>query len=156
LKFLGCEYSHPPSSNARRKMEDHLGQHELLERSKEYEMIVAFGIWINFGVATCPICRKKVGSRYNSVGFIIDHLDEHTVDERRKHAVEIAQMFRPYLPGQEKTMTLHWGNKILKWNQDPGFHARVEQSGVLSPKRQLPEGNEPLPGNATRPQGIGF
>jgi hypothetical protein len=75
-------------------------------------------------------------------------------EERRGHAIEIAQMFRPYLMGQE---TIYFGkNKILKWKLDPEFRARVEEAGVLSAPVQTPEGSELQLGNAHGPQGMDF
>jgi hypothetical protein len=80
-------------------------------------------------------------------------VDEHTTEERREHAIEIAQMFRPYLVGQE---TDDWNetDRILKWNLDPEFRARVEEAGVLSAPLQTPEGSELQLGNAQWPQGL--
>jgi len=153
LKFLGCEYSHPPSSSAQKKTERHLEQHELLERSKGYEKIVAhIGLWSPNGIATCPICRQAKSYLFG----IIVHVDSHTRKERGEHAVEIAQMFRPYLTGQEIITYKDYSYRITNWKLDPEFRARVEQSGVLSATSQQPEGNEVLPGNATGLQEMGF
>jgi hypothetical protein len=111
-------------------LESHLEEeHELLERSKGYEIIIsALGSWYKRGIATCPICRAKSSSI-----FISDHVDGHTVEDRREHAVEIAQMFRPFLTGKE-TAAYFGISKIVGWNEDPKFRARVEEAGVLSTK----------------------
>ena len=152
LKSLGCEYSQPPSSSSKWKMQSHLEQHELLERSKGYEMIVAFGLWnYGTGVATCPVCKAKIGiylgqsSMYN----IISHVSRHSSKERNEHAVHLAQMFRPYLTGHE--WLGGWEREtILKWMMDPEFRARVEESGVLSAPISTSEDSELLLSNAHR------
>jgi hypothetical protein len=58
-------------------------------------------------------------------------------------------MFRPYLTGQEKVDVWSSSDRILKWNLDPEFHARVAESGVLSASSQTPKGDELLSGYAT-------
>jgi hypothetical protein len=141
--------------------DSHLSGHELLERSKGYEVIcAAFGRWEAQGVATCPICKTQVCT-IRTEGFpflhsIVRHVDVHTNEERREHAIEIAQMFRPYLMGQEETGVWNDTNRILKWNLDPEFRARVEEAGVLSAPVQTPEGSELQLGNAHGPQGMDF
>jgi hypothetical protein len=87
---------------------------------------------------------------------IVYHVEKHTIEERREHAIEIAQMFRPYLMGQEETDDWNDINRILKWNLDPEFRARVEEAGVLSAPLQTPEGSELQLGNAHGPQGMDF
>jgi hypothetical protein len=135
LRFLGCSHSHPPSSNARNKMEKHLRTHDLLERSKGYKKIVAFfGSWMFYGangVATCPICRKLVCTEKVHYGYFIDHVDQHTKEERAMHAAEIAQLLRPYLTGQESMHSLHSTERILRWTMNPEFRARCEEAGVF-------------------------
>jgi hypothetical protein len=83
-------------------------------------------------------------------------VDEHTTEERHEHVVEIAQMFRPYLLEQEKADDWNKANRILEWNLDPEFRARVEEAGVLSAPAQTPEGSELQLGNAQGPQGLGL
>jgi hypothetical protein len=123
-------------------MKSHLREHELLERSKGYEMIVAFfGQWSLDGVATCPICRGMV-SKYYQFSLFVSHLMEHTRAERIMHAPEIAQLFRPYLTGQEKGETWDGTNRILEWYLDPEFRARVEEAGGLSVETQALTGSE--------------
>jgi hypothetical protein len=87
---------------------------------------------------------------------IVHHVDEHTTKERRKHAVKIAQMFRPYLLGKEKANVWNGSYRILEWNLDPEFRARVEEAGVLSAPVQTPEGSQWQLGNAHGPQGMDF
>lgn len=143
LRFLGCGYSHPPNSSARWQMEKHLWEHELSERSKGYEMIVAFlGEWPELGIATCPICGRMVCNKYHSISFFILHLMEHTRAERIMRAPELAQMIRPYLTGQEKVRSWDRTDIILEWYLDPEFCARVEEAGGLSPKTHALTGSE--------------
>jgi len=146
LKSLGCEYSHLPSSSALWKMRHHLRQHELIDRSKGYEMIIAFGMWDDgVGVATCPVCKSKIGIRdsYPYISYAIFHVEDmHSSKERNEHAVHLAQMFRPYLTGQLRTSWSRADEKISKWTIDPEFRARVEESGVLSATNQTSQGNE--------------
>jgi hypothetical protein len=136
----------------------HLREHELLERSKGYEVICAvFGRWEADGVATCPICKKQVCTEdFSILHKIIYHVDNHMTEQRREHAVEIAQMFRPYLLGQEKAYVWNGSDRILKWNLDPEFRARVEEAGVLSAPVQTPEGSQLQLGKAHGPQGMDF
>jgi hypothetical protein len=112
----------------------HLNGHELLERSKGYEVIcAALDGWEAWGVATCPICKKQVCTeRFTHLILIVHHVDKHTAEERLEYAVEIAQMFRPYLLGKEKLDVQEYRYRILDWNLDPEFCARVEEAGVLS------------------------
>lgn len=132
----------------------HLRGHELLERSKGYEVIcAALDVWEGWGVATCPICKSQ---EYAIPLLIAQHVDKHTTEERREHAIEIAQMFRPYLMGQEKIVDWNGTNRIWKWNLDPEFRARVEEAGVFSALVQTPEGSELQLGNAHGPQGMDF
>jgi hypothetical protein len=93
---------------------------------------------------------------YNFFNLIALHVDDHTTEERREHAIEIAQMFRPYLMGQEGTAVWDSTSRILEWNLDPEFRARVEEAGVLSAPVQTPEGSELQLGNAHGPQGMDF
>jgi hypothetical protein len=83
-------------------------------------------------------------------------VDGHTTEERREHAIEIAQKFRPYLMGQEQVILWNNTNRILKWNLDPEFRARVEEAGLLSAPVQTPEGSELQLGNAHGSQGMDF
>jgi hypothetical protein len=124
-------------------MEKHLWEHELSERSKGYEMIVAFlGEWPELGIATCPICGRMVCNKYHSISFFILHLMEHTRAERIMRAPELAQMIRPYLTGQEKVRSWDRTDIILEWYLDPEFCARVEEAGGLSPKTHALTGSE--------------
>jgi len=158
LWIYGCGFKSDTSSHLLPwSTRSHLRNHELLERSKGYEVIsAAFGRWEAEGVAICPICKKQVcPAGFYPFVHIVRHVDEHTTEERREHAIEIAQMFRPYLVGQE---TDDWNetDRILKWNLDPEFRARVEEAGVLSAPLQTPEGSELQLGNAHGPQGMDF
>ena len=111
----------------------HLREHELLERSKEYEKIVAFlGVWQGDGVATCPICRKMVCTKNGYDFQFMLHVDQHTKVERAMHAAEIAQSFKPYLTGQEQTRLFDSASELLQWSLDPEFRTRCEEAGVLS------------------------
>jgi len=81
-------------------------------------------------------------------------LDRHSNEDCRENAVEIAQIFRPWLTGQESTRL---GNeKILERYRDPVFRARVEESGVLSQSTKAPAGRELQTGNALGRQGMDF
>jgi hypothetical protein len=87
---------------------------------------------------------------------IVRHVDEHTTEERREHAVEIAQMFRSYLLEQEKADVWNDSNRIWMWNLDPEFRARVEEARVLPAPVQTPEGGQLQLGNAHGLQGMDF
>lgn len=157
LRSQGCEYSHAPSPGAHRQMMVHLKQHELLQRSKGYEMIVAYlGTWQEYGVATCPICREPKSSLELGIWYIIRHVDKHTKEERIKHAADLAQIFRPYLTGQEPMVTWKSTDTIFKWNLDPEFRARVEESGILARDPSMPEGSELQTDNSTGAQMLDF
>jgi hypothetical protein len=130
--------------------------HVLLERSKGYEIIVATGnTWISHGLSTCPICKKSIFIGYAGYN-LIKHLGEHSMEERIMFAPDIAQLFRPYLTGQEEIRPWHGINKVLKWNQDPEFRARVEEAGILPATTQTSEDNGLQPGNSVGAQGMDF
>ena len=71
-------------------------------------------------------------------------------------APDIAQLFRPYLTGQEETYTWDLTDKVLEWNQDPEFRARVEEAGILPATTQTSEDNGSQPGNSMGAQGMDF
>jgi hypothetical protein len=103
------------------------------------------------------MCKKQVCTEeFAFLHIIVLHVDEHTTEKRREHAIEIAQMFRPYLMRQEETVDWNDTNRIFKWNLDSEFHARVEEAGVLSAPVQTPEGSELQLGTAHGPQGMDF
>jgi hypothetical protein len=158
LRSQGCEYSYSPSPACDlRKMSRHPQQHELLQRSNGYETILAFlGNWQSHGVATCPICRRLVCNRYHGIHIIIRHVDKHTREERIKHAADLAQMFRPYLTGQEKPTSWNEAGTVLKWNLDPEFRARVEEPGILATDPSMPEGSKLQTVNSTGAQTLEF
>jgi hypothetical protein len=133
-----------------------LEDHDLLERSKGYEIIVATGNnhWLNWGPATCPICKTLFGGV--SVSNVIMHLDRHSIEERIMFAPDIAQLFRPYLTGQEEIYTWNLIDKVLEWNQDPEFRARVEEAGILPATTQTSEENGSQPGNSIGAQEMDF
>jgi hypothetical protein len=142
-------------------MKAHLMQHELLQRSKGYEMIVAFlGSWIEWGVVTCPICKKRVtsvGDNWVQNRYFVDHVDEHTDEERIKHVADLAQMLRPYLTGKEAAFFGGILDKALKWYLESEFRAQIE-AGIL-PKREEPKTTERgglQPGNSTKTQELDF
>ncbi|PVH77309.1 hypothetical protein DL98DRAFT_656855 [Cadophora sp. DSE1049] len=100
LAFLGCEYSEVVRAFGKggywetKKERDHMGSHELIDRSKGYEAIqkVRWLSWV-YGPATCPICRVQFTASYNDFG----HLEQHSKEERLSTATEIAEIFRPCL-----------------------------------------------------------
>ena len=134
----------------------HLRAHDLLERSKGYEIINAAGDHplLAWGPATCPICKTLFGDI--SVSNVIMHLDRHSIEERIMFAPDIAQLFRPYLTGQEEIFYWYLIDKVLEWNQDPEFRARVEEAGILSATTQTSEDNGSQPGNSMGAQGMDF
>jgi hypothetical protein len=136
----------------------HLRQdHELLERSKGYEIIVATGHYyqINGRPTTCPICKTSFNESFAG-SHLIKHLDQHSMEERIMFAPDIAQLFRPYLTGQEKTQYWDKTKKVLEWNQDPDFRARVEEAGILPATTQASEDNGLQPGMLMEAQGMDF
>lgn len=148
----GCRFSTDDVSlNSYWEFYNHLVKHELLELSKGYEIILAAGhaYRIN-GIgahATCPIC-KTLFNEYYAGNNLIGHLDKHSMEERIMFAPDIAQLFRPYLTGQEKTYIWDITDYVLKWNQDPDFRARVEKAGILPATTQTSEDDGLQPGNS--------
>jgi hypothetical protein len=134
----------------------HLRAHDLLERSKGYEIIVATGYhyWPAWGPATCPICKTLFRDYMGNE--IVMHLDRHSIEERIMFAPDIAQLFRPYLTGQEEIHIWDWANRVLKWNQDPEFRARVEEAGILPATTQTSEDNGLQSDNSRVAQGMDF
>jgi hypothetical protein len=154
----GCRFRNDASQSHSVYLFDwHLQKdHVLLERSKGYEIIVATGnTWISHGLSTCPICKKSIFIGYAGYN-LIKHLGEHSMEERIMFAPDIAQLFRPYLTGQEEIRPWHGINKVLKWNQDPEFRARVEEAGILPATTQTSEDNGLQPGNSVGAQGMDF
>lgn len=131
------------------KLQYHISKHELLELSKGYEIIVATGYsyWMHRGPVTCPIC-KTLFDDYPVGSNLTKHLDEHSMEERIMFAPDIAQLFRPHLTGQEKINSWEQTDKVLKWNQDPEFRARVEEVGILRATTQTSKDNGLQPGNS--------
>lgn len=107
LAFLGCKYRNQARSNG--NLFDHLIQHDILERSKGYEAIVAAcGKWPSWGAVACPICCKKlsesrIDSR-NSQAFL-SHMACHSDNEVAMHAADFFEMLRPYLVGKVRAWT---------------------------------------------------
>jgi hypothetical protein len=78
------------------------------------------------------------------------------MEERIMFAPDIAQLFRPYLTGQEKTSRWYRAEKVLEWNQDPEFRARVEEAGILPATTQTSEDNGLQSDNSMVAQGMDF
>jgi hypothetical protein len=144
--------------NNHQYFQKHLEKHDLLELSKGYEIIVATGhaYWVYRGPATCPICKTLFDRDYWPGSQLIKHLDEHSMEERIMFAPDIAQLFRPYMTGQEKTRPWDGTEKVLEWNQDPEFRACVEEAGILPATSQTSEDNGLQPGNSMGVQAMDF
>jgi hypothetical protein len=93
LAFLGCTFRYS-------SIWDHLLQHELIDRVKGYDAIIAVshGHWSSRGTATCPVCRERVyDSNYSDSVFIKHVYNLHTKSERAMHATELGEILQACL-----------------------------------------------------------
>ena len=102
LAFLGCSfrYSHQLGSGPG-SLRSHLRKHELVERAKGYNAIVAVYLcWAYEGITTCPVCNERVCGPDDSQYNFFRHLFLHSKTERAQHAKELFEMLQPYLLGK--------------------------------------------------------
>jgi hypothetical protein len=124
LAFLGCTfrssclwgYKNPSSLS-------HLPQHELIERVKGYDAIMALDHdWSAIGAATCPVCRERVCNSNDSNSDFIKHVyNLHTKYERAMHATELGEILQLYLLGGERVFGCRKEFQELRNELEGGF-----------------------------------
>lgn len=111
LAHLGCKFEDGGFGTRRHvNLDEHLEDHDLLERSKGYEAIVMLcRWWKSSGAASCPICRQQICDRTQEIDLFLGHLATHSSAERMEHAPILSQMLRPYLSKKQTwPSTWHW------------------------------------------------
>ncbi|KAH7336588.1 hypothetical protein BKA65DRAFT_37112 [Rhexocercosporidium sp. MPI-PUGE-AT-0058] len=130
LAFLGCELKDNDNSVLRR----HLKSHELIDRAKGFEAIAAvnrsghFKLGYEYGFATCPLCQKQVCGQGSYIWSFASHLADHSKEERVVHAMELAELFRPYISKKRA-----WDYGWVAPGADFGrmIEAELQEAGVV-------------------------
>ncbi|KAE9368845.1 hypothetical protein N431DRAFT_428602, partial [Stipitochalara longipes BDJ] len=118
LRFLGCTFreSKTGSINDTPHGEGHLNTHNLSDLSKAYEVIVATcGKWpLRCSPRSCPMCKDRpyVDTTVEMADFTQHVMEHHSKKERSTYALELADMFRPFLEEKEKSWAYSKSNVL--------------------------------------------
>jgi hypothetical protein len=128
LLFTGCTFE-----GMWDEVNEHLKDHDLIERSEGIEAISKSAREWWMGKATCPVCREK-NYWLNSLGdvdHILYHLLKHTSEERIPYAADIFQMLRPWTIDK---IPFYKDETMRKKNPYHIILQEIEGAGLLPPE----------------------